>query len=100
MAFSSGAFSELPFSTVGGAYYSSTLSESASGADLVSAGATFAVSISESAIGADFVFPRGLWTVIDDTQNPNWIQITVTQNDNWQSVTTNAGTGWTIIPTV
>ena len=53
MLFSSGSFSEVPFSDTGGIRYSSTLTESATGSDSISARTTFLSSVTEAASGLD-----------------------------------------------
>jgi hypothetical protein len=68
MAFSTGSFAELPFSTVGGTFATPT--------------------IVESATGSDSVARRGLWEPVDDTQNANWVQVTVNPGTGWTIIPT------------
>ena len=61
MAFSSGSFSEVPFSTNSGTPYCSSISESATGSETVSTIVTFLSSVIELATGSDAV--NGTFTV-------------------------------------
>ena len=55
MAFSTGSFAELPFSTVGGTSYFPTVSETATGSDTVSSAASFSSSTSDTATASDSI---------------------------------------------
>jgi len=94
MAFSSGSFSEVPFSTISGYFYSSDISESATGSDSVSALTTFVVSVLEAATGADIISGNYLWIPVDDSQSANWITVNNTASSNWTPVDNTSSPTW------
>jgi hypothetical protein len=39
-----------------------------------------------------------VWGLIDDNQNPNWVQITTTESPTWANITTSENPTWVEIP--
>jgi hypothetical protein len=78
---------------------SPVVSESASGAETVTAEAQFFAAINELATGADEIGGRRLWEIIDDTQSANWQNISNPQTAGWTQVTDTQLPNWTVIPT-
>jgi hypothetical protein len=94
MAFSSGSFSEVPFSTISGYFYSSDISESATGSDSVSALTTFVVSVLEAATGADIISGNYLWIPVDNQQTATWITVNNTESGAWTPVDNTSNPTW------
>ena len=76
-----------------------TISESATGADTLSAEAQFFAAIQELATATDAISGRKLWEIIDDTQTANWQNINDVQSANWNAVDDTQSAGWTVINT-
>jgi fibronectin-binding autotransporter adhesin len=96
----------------------STVSETASGIDAATSTAVFIAALLESASGLDRVAPPGsvfntavseniaaldlfsalyLWTLIDDSQTPNWQNVSNAQSPTWANIDDSQTPGWTPI---
>jgi hypothetical protein len=68
--------------------------EAVAALDLVSTFATFNVQLVESATVLDSVIGAFLWNLIDDNQNPNWVNISNPQNPGWSVIDDSQNPNW------
>jgi len=60
---------------------------------------TFNVQLVESATSLDSVIGAYLWNVIDDSQNPNWVNISNPQNPGWSAIDDSQNPNWQNVDT-
>ena len=73
--------------------------EAVAALDLVSTFATFNVQLVESATVLDSVIGAYLWNLIDDNQNPNWVNISNPQNPGWSAIDDSQNPNWQNVDT-
>ena len=57
-------------------------------------GSIYNAAVVNTAVALDSIIGAFLWNLIDDDQNPNWVNITSSQTPNWTGIDDSQNPNW------